>query len=344
MIGVGFLGFGRAARYLHAPLIATVPQLRIAAIGTSRPDEARAAHPEATIHPDMPALLADPAVELVVIATPNDTHVPLGLAALAAGKHVVVDKPVALDADGATRLIDAAAAHRRLLSVYHNRRWDGDFRTVQRVLASGALGRIALAELRWDRFRPQIKPGWREADGPGTGILADLGPHLIDQALLLFGWPDALSADISRRRDGVLTDDDFEIGLSYDRLRVALSASTLVAAARPRFALHGTQAGFVKYGVDPQETVLIAGGRADVPDFGIEPPASYGRIVHGDGTSAPVPSERGEWRQFYVRMAEAILTGAPLPVPAEDARDGLRLIALARESAATGARLAVPLR
>lgn len=335
-VRVGMIGFGLAGGLLHAPIIQTVPRLRVTAVATRRTHDVRRRFPDATVVANPQTVLDDPEIDLVVIATPNDSHSPLARAVLEAGKHVVLDKPFVLDPEDGEALIDLARERGRVLSVFHNRRWDGDFRTVRSLMESGQLGEVRLAELRWDRFRPAVKRGWREQPGNGTGLLADLGPHLIDQALMLFGPPDAIGADIAVQRDAAAVDDYFELTLRYGRSRVILSASTLVAAPRPRFALHGTRGSFVKFGIDPQEAELRAGGSADAAGFGEESPAWRGTLTLADGTANAIPTERGCWRLFYEEMAAAILDAAPPPVDPADALAGLQLIATARRSAAEG--------
>ena len=336
-INVGVIGYGLAGASFHAPLVAAVDRLKLAAIVTSRAEQVAHDYPGVAVVASAEALIADPVIDLIVIATPNDLHAPLAHAALEAGKHVVIDKPFALNPGAAAELITVAKEHKRVLSVFHNRRWDSDFLTVQKVMQGGALGEVMLAELRWDRFRPAIKPGWREASvEQGGGMLADLGPHLIDQAIVLFGPPQAMTADLAAQRAGVVVDDYFELTLHYGARRVILSASTLVAAARPRFALHGSLGSFVKYGLDPQEPFLRAGGKAGDPGYGEEPPATFGALTIGERAPEVVPSARGDWRLYYEGMADAILNGAPPPVEPADALAGLELIALARRSAADG--------
>ncbi|MES2453310.1 MAG: oxidoreductase [Pseudomonadota bacterium] len=342
MIDVGVIGFGLAGKSFHAPLVDAVDRLKLAGIVTSRKDEVAKAFPGVAVVPTAEALIADPSIGLVVIATPNELHAPLAKAALEAGKHVVIDKPFAVDpADGAA-LIELAAARGLVLSVFHNRRWDADFLTVLDVLSGGALGDVMLAELRWDRFRPAIKPGWREATvEQGGGMLADLGPHLIDQALQLFGTPEAIAADIAAQRPDVVVDDYFELTLHYGERRVIVSASTLVVSPRPRFALHGSKGSFVKHGLDPQEAMLRAGASGNDAGFGEEAPEAFGTLTVADGQPELVPSIRGDWRRYYEGVADAILDGAPVPVDPADALTGLKLIALARRSAAEGRRLTV---
>lgn len=340
MIRTGLIGYGLGGMAFHAPLIDAVPELELAAIATSRAAEVHARYPGvAVMSPE--ALIADPAIRLVVISTPNDSHFPLAKAALAAGKHVVVDKPLTNSVAEAAEL-DALAQERGLvLAAFHNRRWDSDFLTARKLIEGGRLGKVMLAELRWDRFRPEVLDRWRDRAGPSGGMLADLGPHLIDQALVLFGMPDALSGDLALQREGAQVDDYFELTLDYGEARVILASSRLTAEWRPRFALHGTKASFVKSGLDPQEPMMRGGGSPNDAAFGVEDPAIHGTLTLGDGSRETIVSERGDYRRFYTGMAAAIAGTAPPPVTAADAIAGLRLMELARRSAAEGRRLAV---
>jgi len=316
---VGLIGRGMAGTVFHAPLIRAAEGLELVAIAGS----AEAA-----------GVIADPDVDLVVIATPNQTHYPLAEAALEAGKDVVVDKPLAVSVEEADALIALAAARGRRLSVFHNRRWDGDFLTVQEVIASERLGEVMLFEAHWDRLRLQIKQGWREVPADGAGLLNDLGPHMIDQALLLFGMPEAVMADVALQRAAAAVDDYFDVTLIYGRRRVRLCASTLVAAPRPRFAVHGTGGSFVKYGLDPQEAALKGGGSPGDVGFGEDDPGSYGVLTLADGVSERVPTRVGRYLGFY----EAVARGE-VPVPAADGRASLHLIDLARQSARAGRKI-----
>ena len=340
-VAVGLIGYGLAGRAFHAPLIDAVARLRLAAIATSRRADVAATWPGVRVADDPDALIADPSIDLVVVATPNATHAALARAALDAGKHVVVDKPLATDAAEAEALAATARAAGRVLSVFHNRRWDGDFLTVKRLLDDGALGRLALYEARWDRFRREQRAGWKDRPGPGSGLLPDLGSHLIDQALQLFGLPDALTADLAAQRDQGEVEDYFELTFHYGEMRAILSAATLVAAPRPRFALHGTAGSFVKPGLDPQEVWMASGRRPADPGYGEDDPASYGTFTAPNGAARRIPTDRGAYRCFYQGVADAILTGAPPPIDPADAIAGLRLIDLARRSAAEGRRIAV---
>ncbi|MDQ4086933.1 MAG: Gfo/Idh/MocA family oxidoreductase, partial [Pseudomonadota bacterium] len=226
-----------------------------------------------------------------------------------------------------------AEERRRVLSVFHNRRWDGDFLSVRDVVASGRLGEVMLFEAHWDRFRPTIKRGWREVPGEGAGLLNDLGPHLVDQALALFGPPEAVAGDLAMQRAQANVDDYFRLTLHYGVRRVVLSASTLIADPRPRFAVHATAGSFVKFGLDPQEAALKAGADVLEPGFGEDHPDAWGTLTVGDAPPERVPTRAGRWLEYYEGIAAAVLDGAPAPVYPADAREGLRIIAAARQSA-----------
>ena len=337
MIRTGLIVYGLGGMAFHAPLIAAVPELELAAIATSRAGEVHARYQQVQVT-DADALLADPSIALVAISTPNDSHFPLARRALEAGKHVVIDKPFTNSVAEAEELDALGKARGLVACAFHNRRWDGDFLTVQDVRASGRLGDVMLTELRWDRFRPEVTKAWRDIPEAGSGILADLGPHLLDQALLMFGTPEALAADIAVQREGARTDDYFEITLFYGKSRVVVSAGRLIAGTRPRFALHGSKASFVKSGLDPQEPMMKLGG---TPGNHVEDPANYGVLIAGDGTRETIPTRQGDYRLFYSGVAKAIAEGAPPPVTAGDAILGLKLIELARKSSAEGRRLSL---
>jgi scyllo-inositol 2-dehydrogenase (NADP+) len=322
IVRAGLIGHGLGGKAFHEPLIRAAGRLSLEAIATTRST------------PDPAGLIADPGIDLIVISTPNHSHYGLAKAALEAGKHVVIDKPFTVTVAEADALIALARERERVLTVFHNRRWDGDFMTVRKVLASGRLGDVMRYEAHWDRFRPAIKPGWKEEAGPGTGVLGDLGPHLIDQALLLFGEPDAVAGDLEMQRAGTAVEDYFAIALRYGRQRVILTSSLLAAAPRPRFGLYGTEGSFVKYGLDPQEPQAQAGMSPGDPAFGVEDVCWHGTLTLADGTTERVPTERGNYLAFYDAVAAAILDGAPVPVEPADARFGLALIARVRADSA----------
>jgi scyllo-inositol 2-dehydrogenase (NADP+) len=328
VIRVGLIGYGLAGAVFHEPLIEACNQLELAAVLTSREQRLRVSSLEELLERS----------DLVVIASPNQTHFPLAKAALESGRHVIVDKPFTVTLAEADELIEIAEGGSRILAVFHNRRWDGDFLTIKRILPE--LGDLLLFEASWDRFRPTIKQGWREDPAPGSGVLNDLGPHLVDQALQLFGWPSSISADIAIERQGANVDDCFEVTLHYERMRVCLRSSAMRTVPRPRFAVHGAKGMFVKHGLDPQEDQLKAGIRPG--DAGFGETSDHGSIVLADGRERPVPTERGNYQAFYDAVAAAIVDGAPVPVTSEQARDGLLLIELARRAAQLGQPLSVP--
>jgi scyllo-inositol 2-dehydrogenase (NADP+) len=335
MIRTGLIGFGLGGTAFHAPLIAAVPGLELAAVATSRASTVAAAYPAASVT-SADALIADPAIDLVVISTPNATHYPLARAAIRAGKHVVVDKPFAQTAAEAADLIALASDHGRMICPFHNRRWDSDFLTVRGLVESGRLGEIMLFEAHWDRFRPERSQAWKESPEAGGGQLPDLGSHMIDQALVLFGEPDGVSADLAVQRDGTTIEDYFAVTLHYGRRRAVLASSRLIAAPRPRFGVHGLGGSFVKFGLDPQEAPMRAGASIDDPRHGIEDARWHGVLTRPDGASATIPSERGDYRCFYVGIVAAIEGEGPPPVDAADALVGLRILDCARQSARDG--------
>jgi scyllo-inositol 2-dehydrogenase (NADP+) len=317
-IRVALIGHGLAGAYFHAPLIEAVRELQIVAIATSNQEslKLRRDSPRAVADPAVACSLAD--VELVVIASPNETHFRLASLALRAGKHVVIDKPMVLSTAQADELIALAVRERRLLTVFHNRRLDGDFLYVTELLRRAELGVVSLVEMRWDRFRPEIGSGWRNQVVPGAGLLWDLGPHLIDQALCLFGPPDRVSADLAQQRSGAEVDDYFELTLHYGQMRCILSASTLIALPRPRFAVHGTSGSCLTFGVDPLEEVL-RGSRKSLAKM-------QGVRVDSAGRRQELQFDAGRWGDFYADLATAMRRGTPPAVDPLQARAGIAII------------------
>jgi scyllo-inositol 2-dehydrogenase (NADP+) len=339
MIGVGLAGYGLGGSVFHAPLIQAEPGLRLHAVVTSRDEQVRRELPGVGVVGSAAELLEDPAVELVVVAAPNAVHHQLAGAALRAGRHVVVDKPFALSTADADELIGLAEATDRRLSVFHNRRWDSDFLTVRRCLEAGVLGDVSTFTSRYDRFRPVPKGSWKEQDVPGSGVLWDLGPHLVDQALQLFGLPETVWADVGVQRPGVEAVDYLHLALGYGRLRVLLHAGMEVRDPGPRFEVHGDRGSFVKHGMDLQEQALRAGGRPGDPGWGSEPPDRHGTLtgeVAGLELRGRLESVPGDYGAFYAAMAAAIRGDGPVPVPAAEARDVIMVIELALASAREG--------
>ncbi|KWB26900.1 oxidoreductase [Burkholderia ubonensis] len=340
LLRIGLMGFGFAGATFHAPVIAASGRTQVAVIATGQPDRARAAYPDARIVADLDALLALDDIECVVIATPNDTHFPLARQVLDAGRHVVVDKPVTLTSDEALALARLANARSRVFAPFHNRRWDGDFLTVRRIVESGELGRITYVTSHFDRFRPQVRVRWREEAARGGGLLLDLGPHLIDQALALFGLPDTVSATVKTRRDNGSAPDFVHVQLGYPDKNVALHASALSAIEPARFTLHGTRGSYQKFGLDTQEDQLKAGLTPDDVEFGGGNPPGVLRVLDGDvETERPVPTLDGQYAEFYRALAASIREGAPFPVTPQDAVDVMTIIELAAQSEHEGRRL-----
>jgi scyllo-inositol 2-dehydrogenase (NADP+) len=342
MIDVGLIGFGLAGRCFHAPVIRAVNGLRLAAILQRTGDSAAHAYPNVRIVRSLEELLAIDSLQVVVIATPNQTHFALAKQCIEAGRHVVVDKPFTTSVAEALELIRLARQRSRIVTVYHNRRFDADFQALCKVAASGELGRILRFENTYDRYRPNSKPGaWREQPGPGSGVLFDLAPHLLDQAFMLLGEPAAISADIRTERAGFPTDDAFDIFLHYPgATRVLLRATMLAATPRARFVALGEKGSFVKRDFDPLEPTLRTGHVPADDCWLLEKPEDFGELAVVDGDSRKtrkIPSF-GDWCEFYANLREAILgNAAPLVTPQQalDVMLGLKLAIESHEKCAT---------
>ncbi|WP_441245950.1 Gfo/Idh/MocA family oxidoreductase [Kitasatospora sp. McL0602] len=340
---VGLIGYGLAGSAFHAPLIATTPGLRLDAVVTANPERRAQLHQQ---HPDArpldtPEQLFEQAdsLDLVVIASPNRTHVPLARAALSAGLATVVDKPLAATAAEAAGLCSLAEQRGTLLSVFQNRRWDGDFLTARRLVTEGALGRVHRFESRFERFRPKPKAGWRELADPAEvgGTLYDLGSHLVDQALSLFGPVDSVYAEIDVRRDGAVVDDDAFLALTHaSGVRSHLWTSAITPLIGPRLRVLGDSAGYVKHGMDPQEADLRNGRRpGDGTPWGAEDAAAHGTLGT-DESAVRTPTDPGDYPAYYAGIARSLATGTPPPVDPRDAVATLTVLEAAHGSAATG--------
>jgi predicted dehydrogenase len=362
-IRTAVLGFGLAGKVFHCPFISAVPGLELTSIVQRKGDEAARAYPQARILRSVDEAFRDPAIDLIVVATPSETHFDLAAQAMQAGKHVVVDKPLTSSSKSAQALGALAKSHSRILAPFHNRRWDGDFLTLRKLLHEGSLGRVVEIVSRFDRYRPLQRPNtWKEVASPATGFLYDLGPHLVDQALTLFGPPARITASVRHDRERTDVDDAFDLVLDYDlaygrALRYSCHATMLAADPSPRFLVNGTQGSYRKYGVDPQEPTLLNTGRrppvlgsqdpwlpepgvpGQLAGWGEEPETAWGTLTlcpdlndPATLTRSPLPTIPGDYRLFYANVRDTILGKAKLAVTPEDAFRTLRILDLARES------------
>lgn len=333
-IRVGLVGYGYASKTFHAPLIAGTPGMELAAVSSSGASKVHADWPMMTVVGDPQALFNDPSIDLIVIPTPNDTHFPLAQQAMAAGKHVVVDKPFTVTLSQAQQLQQQAEQSGQLLSVFHNRRWDSDFLTLTALLKDGALGEVVYFESHFDRFRPEVRQRWREQGGAGSGIWYDLGPHLIDQALQLFGKPQTLFVDLGELRPGSQSVDYFHAVLNYGHRRVVLHGTVLAAAETARYIVHGTQGSFIKYGLDPQEDRLKAGERLPQADWGYDMRDGVVTLSRGGMLAEqPLLTIPGNYPAYYAAIRNAISGAGTNPVPASEAIQVMEMIELGIESA-----------
>ena len=335
-INAGIIGFGLSGKVFHAPFLHTLPGFNLKKIVERHGEESKKIYPYVEIVRDFHDLLNDPDINLIIICTPNALHFPMVKESLLAGKHVVVEKPVTPTSDEVEELIRLARSVDRKLFVYQNRRWDGDFLTVRRILDKKILGDLTEYEAHFDRYSPELSPGaWRDEDNPGGGILYDLGTHLIDQALLLFGLPESLFADIRKQRKGSRVDDCFELDLFYPGLKVILKAGMLVREPGPRFILHGSKGSFEKYGIDPQEKDLKDGLMPGSDNWGVEDP-KYRGILNvknaGENLYRDIETEPGCYQVFYENVFAVLVNDKKMAVKPEEAKDVIRIIELAFES------------
>lgn len=303
-IRVALIGYGYAGKTFHAPYIQATDGLELTHVGSSRPDDVHADLPDVTVVGDPAALAGSGDVDLVVVAAPNDQHAPLASAALRAGSHVVVDKPFALDVAEARELRAIAAEAGKVLSVFHNRRWDSDYLGIKSLIEAGTLGEVVHFESHIDRFRPHVRDRWRESNTPGGGIWYDLGPHLLDQALQLFGVPDDVEGNLATLRPGGKIDDWAHVVLNYPDRRVIVHASMLVAGGSPRFIVHGTNGSAVKPLADRQEAQLLDGLRPGAPEWGVDPDPLL--VTHEGEDPATAPAPRGDQSLYYAGVRDAI--------------------------------------
>jgi scyllo-inositol 2-dehydrogenase (NADP+) len=336
-IRVGLVGFGMAGRVFHGPLISSVPGLELAAVVERSTNNAAQRYPGITTYRSLEALLADPSLDLFVVATPSGTHFQVARQILEAGRNVIVDKPMSTTSAEIAQLISLAADKSVLLIPFFNRRWDSDFQTIQKLLREGLLGRLVLLESRFDRWRPNPPSDrlWKEDPSQGGGVLLDLGTHIADQALTLFGKPESIAADVLCEREWARANDAFTLRLRYSGFKVVLGANSLSAPSRPRFHLRGTKGNFIKSGLDPQEAALNKITRITDPQWGHEPSADWGALhidVEGGMVTRPVTPIPGDYRLYYAAVRDALLGKFPPPITPLEAWRVARLIEWATES------------
>jgi predicted dehydrogenase len=337
-IRVGVVGFGFVSKTFHVPLLKATAGYKITAVSSSRPEDVARMLPDVEVVPHPRVLATHPNIDLVVIASPNDTHAPLAELAMRAGRNVVVDKPFTITVEEARDLASIAREKNVLLSVFQNRRWDSDFLTIQNAIREDLTGRVVLFESSIDRYRPDVRDRWREIPGPGAGLLYDLGPHLIDQTLLLFGIPDTVQATLAMQRRGAKTDDFFHLVLRYGEMVATLGAGSLVSGGSPRFSVHGERASVVKSKPDIQEDQLRAGMLPGAPGWGLDPDDAM--FYDGaTGNTRALKSARGDQRGYYVALREALLGRAPNPVPPEQGATVMAIIEAAFRSDRDGGRV-----
>jgi scyllo-inositol 2-dehydrogenase (NADP+) len=344
-IGVGLVGYGMSGSSLHAPLIGAEPELELRAVVSDDPEPVHRDLPSVRFEPTLERLLDDTSVELVVVAAPNAVHHELTRAALLADRHVVVDKPFTISTADAEDLIRTAAERDRRLAVFHQRRWDSDHLTVRRCVETGLLGRVTTYLARWERFLPGPATRWTEQDGPGAGVLYDLGAHLIDQVVSLFGTPETVWADLQVQRPGGATVDYAHLVLGYGPMRAVLHITSLVRTRGPRFEVHGDGGSLVAHGMDGQIAALLAGRRPGDPGWGDEAEGQSATLtteLGGLTATARLTSALGAYESFYREMADAVRGRGPVPVPAEQACETIRVIEYAERSSRDGCTVPFP--
>jgi len=339
-IKTALIGYGFSATTFHLPFIQSQAPFRLTAVSTSKGEQVKREHLQVAVYAEAETLLTESDADLVIITAPNDVHFALAKLALQQGKHVVLEKPFVTRVEQGEELIALAKKQGLILSVYHNRRWDGDFITVQKLIADGRLGPVRYFESHFDRFRPEVRKRWRESAVEGGGILFDLGPHLLDQALQLFGTPTAITARVQTLRNQAEVDDFFHLTLHYPERLAVLRSSPFCAGPNLRFEVQGEAGSYIKHGLDPQEDRLKSGLQPINEGWAQENPEQYGHLFTADETTAVV-TQTGGYQHFYQQLASAIVAGGKVPVSAEQALWNIRLIHLALQSSASGETIAI---
>ncbi len=338
IIRVGLVGYGMSGRVFHAPFLHTLPQYDLVAVVERSKNEAEKVYPYIETVRSLDELLLRDDIDLVVITTPNETHFPYAKAAMEAGKHVVLEKPFANTSQEAAALVALGKKTDKIFSVYQNRRYVGDFKTIKQIIKDGFIGNVHEYICHFDRYRDTPKPdkAWREEPRPGSGVFFDLGPHLIDQALCLFGLPQTITAFIKHQRPFAMVDDYFDVRLDYaNGLTVILKSGMLIREMGPRYAVHGSLGSYLKYGDDPQEELLKKGIMPVAKDWGREPESQHGilhTLIDGEIVRKTIPTQPGNYGDYYTNLYETIKNGAPLSEKPEHGYNTIRLIELAMES------------
>jgi scyllo-inositol 2-dehydrogenase (NADP+) len=329
-ISTAILAFGMSGEVFHAPLLTSHPGFRLSKIMERRTDKARTKYPGIAVVRNLEEVLKDDTIELVIINTPHDTHFTLASKVLDAGKHVIIEKPFATTAKEGEQLMALAASKKLVLSIFQNRRWDGDFMTVQQVIKSMVLGQLVEYEAHYDRYRPKVDTAtWKELPGEGSGSIYNLGPHMIDQALVLFGMPKEISARLLIQRPGGVSEDFYDIRMMYDTLHVILKSSYLVREPGPRYILHGVNGSFIKYGLDTQEQALKDGMKPGGINWGKEPSSDWGKInamFQGLPLNGKIETTDGNYLLFYQNIYEAIREQKELAVSPLQALQVMQII------------------
>lgn len=333
---VGLAGFGMAAKVMHAPFLATMPEFKLSCILERHNNHSQEKYPFAEVVKSFDELISKPELDVIVITTPNSTHFEYAQKALLAGKHVVLEKPFTITSADALALIDISKKTNRVLSVFQNRRYVCDFLTIKKILFEKLLGDIVEFEAHYDRYRPEARPNaWREENAPGSGILYDLGSHLIDQALFLFGIPVTITADLRLQRPHAKAVDYFDLELDYGFMKAILKSGMLVREPGPRYMIHGTKGSFIKNGEDPQEELLKAGVLPNIPHWGEEVSENWGLLhteINGTVIKERYPSLAGNFGYYYNNLFETIRNGADLKEKPEHGFNTIRMVELAMES------------
>ena len=334
-IKVGLVGYGLSGATFHAPLLSILKEFEITKVVSSKKEKVQQDLQDVEVVNNLEEVLEDRTINLVVISTPSGFHYEMAKQSLIAGKHVILEKPMVVETWEAEELIKIAEEKKLLLSVYHNRRWDNDYLTVKELVRKNMLGDINTYQVHFDRYRPDVRDRWREKQGPGAGMLYDLGSHLIDQALDLFGQPQFIFADVFAQRENAETDDYFHVILGYEKLRVILHSSSIIPSNGPRFQVHGSKGSFIKYGMDGQEAALKEGKKPVDQSWGADNPEFYGKLISMDGEKEKqetIETLHGSYITYYKKIAESILEGKSAPVTAHEGLLVIKIIEAALKS------------